>query len=198
MFKQKIWEYFTQIIIVIFGVFLGLLLNEWNSGRKDRNRQKVILSHIIKELKSHKNQLNRVIPYHGSMTQTADSILSKSTEEELTKPFIWNGAWSKIPKWQGLQLFPLRTPTYESAKFSEVLSGMDSELLESITGYYESVHTYNSFCNGLTQQVFQINSKTEYVDALLLIMIIKGDILGTEKGINAASDSLIQIIERKL
>lgn len=198
MNKHKIWEYIIQIVIVIFGVFLGMMLNDWNNDQKDNNRQKVFLSHIAKELDGHKNQLDQVIPYHESITQVVDSVLSNSTKEELKKPFIWNDAWGQIPKWQGLKLFPLRTPTYESAKFSEVLAGMDSELLESITGYYESVNSYNALCNGISGKILDINSQTEYVDALLLIMIIKGDVLGTEKGIRANTDSLTQKIERKL
>ncbi|WP_422361620.1 DUF6090 family protein [Reichenbachiella sp.] len=198
MNRHKIWEYIIQIVIVIFGVFLGILLSEWNNDQKDNNRQKVFLSHMASELNGHKNQLDLVIPYHESITKAVDSVISNSSKEELKTAFIWDGAWGKIPKWQGLKLFPLRTPTYESAKFSEVLAGMDSELLESITGYYESVNSYNTLCNGISEKILDINSQTEYVDVLLLVMIIKGDVLGTEKGIKASTDSLIQKIERKL
>lgn len=190
MTKSKFWEYFVQIIIVIFGVFLGMLLTEWNTDRKEENQRRAILSQIGNEIKDHNTKLEAVIPYHKSLTNSTDSILRTTALEELKVPFLENGGWSKIPGWKGIKLFRLQTSGFESAKLSNTLSGMDGRQLDAITSYYESVEVYNRYVDQVTERIFNISISTTTVDVLILIQILKGDILGMEGSLQKAAIKL--------
>lgn len=190
MTKSKFWEYFVQIIIVIFGVFLGMLLTEWNTDRKEENQRRAILSQIGNEIKDHNAKLEAVIPYHKSLTNSTDSILRSTALEQLKAPFLENGGWSKIPGWKGIKLFRLHTSGFESAKLSNTLSGMDGGQLDAITSYYESVEVYNQYVDQVTERIFNISISTTTVDVLILIQILKGDILGMEGSLQKAAIKL--------
>lgn len=190
MAKSKVWEYFIQIIIVIFGVFLGMLLTEWNADRKEENQRNAVLNQILNEIIDHKTKLDVNIPYHEVLTATTDSILRARTISDLKTPFLENGGWQGIPGWQGIKLFQLHTSGFESAKLSNTLSGMKGERLEAITTYYESVELYNNYVEKVTERIFNINVSTPTIDVLILIQILKGDILGMEKSLKISAEAL--------
>ena len=198
MKMHKLWEYLIQIFIVVFGVFLGMLLNEWNIERKAVQEQKLALSRILNELDNHQNHLNYVIPYHEKIIHVGDSLISSYSESDLSKPFLMNGAWSQVPQWQGIKMTPLQTSSFESAKISNVLTGIDSDLLNQISAYYEKVTLFNKYSDNITTSIFNTNSNTNMLDALFLITLIRGDIIGFEKGIILNSDKLKNELQKNL
>lgn len=198
MNKQKFGEYFVQIIIVIFGVFLGMMLNEWNSERKASKEQDFALEQILKEIEEHGNWLEKAIPYHNTITQVADSIVRNSDNSILMRPFLINGGWRQIPQWKGTQIFPLHASAYESAKISNVLANIDSELLGQISAYYETINLYNRFCHHITETVFNTTSNTKFIDAIFILLVLKEDLMGYENSIQETGSQLKIKIQENL
>ncbi|WP_420582112.1 hypothetical protein [Reichenbachiella sp.] len=198
MNKHKIWEYLIQITIVIFGVFLGMMLNEWNSDRKASNEQKFALEQILIEIEEHGNWLENTIPYHDTITHVVDSIVKNSDQNTLMRPFLINGGWRQIPKWKGTQIYPLHASAYESAKISNVLTNMDSELLGQISAYYEDIDLYNQFCHHITATIFNTTSNTKFIDSMVIIRLLKEDLMSHENTIQKTGSQLKIKIQEKL
>lgn len=198
MKRQKFWEYLIQIIIVVFGVFLGMLLNEWNSDRKASKEQDFALEQILNEIEEHGKWLENKIPYHDTITHIADSIMGNSDKSTLMRPFLINGGWRQIPQWKGTQIFPLHASAYESAKISNVLTNMDSELLGQITAYYETIDLHNQFCHHITETVFNTTSNTKFVDSISILLMLKEDLMGYEFTIQKTGSQLKTKIQEKL
>lgn len=198
MSKHTILEYIIQVVIVVFGVFLGMMLNEWNSDRKANNDQKFALRQILKEVQEHEKKLSLVIPYHKTITQVVDSMRTNTDERILTKPFLTNGSWSQIPKWKGTKVFPLHTSAYETAKFSNIFANMDGKLLGHISAYYENIELYNEYGNHLTSKIFNTSAETKLIDILFVVSVIRRDLLGHEGQISRSSKELMSKIESKL
>lgn len=198
MNAHKYWEYLIQITIVIFGVFLGMMLNEWNSDRKASNEQNFALEQILKEIEEHGSWLENTIPYHDTIIHVIDSIVINSDKNALMRPFLINGGWSQIPKWKGTKIFPLHASAYESAKISNVLTNIDSELLGQISAYYENIDLYNQFCHHITATIFNTTSNTKFVDSMFIILLLKEDLMGRENTIQKTGSELKIKIQEKL
>ena len=75
-----------EIVLVVIGILIALSINNWNSSRKDRIREAVILNQIHKDFSSNKLQLDSILEFHTqkvSKTQTLVEQMLRSKDTSL-------------------------------------------------------------------------------------------------------------------
>jgi hypothetical protein len=76
--KQDWFTVIVETLIVVFGVFIGLQVNNWNAARQDRITERVIEVRLLKEFNAHQAQLsdlkNRLAVFREASRQVLVAI----------------------------------------------------------------------------------------------------------------------------
>ncbi len=178
--KLKISQNLAQLIIVMAGVFLGMLLTEWNTSRKSSRKKEVVIEQIQIELISNQKILESSIEHKKPFFESLDS-LERSVSDELGDELFFNRPFlERFPGWQGVGGGLLDNSMYETAKYSDVIPEMDIELVREISKVYNTQNIYNGLRESFINQFFMMNSTTTYDDALRLIRQIGQELGGYE------------------
>jgi hypothetical protein len=179
--KSEVIRYGIELLIVMCGVFMGIMAGEWNSDRHLNQQRKLIMTNLKSEIKQNAAQLDRAIKYHTKIAATLDSLWLSSDQKQLAQLFLDGRGFNQIPGWHGLGVSILENSVYESARISDVFSGMELPMLTGLSRIYREIDGYNQVGRKLQDRLFDINSQTKFIDVLLTIEIVRGDILGYEK-----------------
>ncbi|MCR9254219.1 MAG: hypothetical protein NXI20_27650 [bacterium] len=124
--KKPLYDIFIMVMPVMLGVYLGLLANNWNINKKERQLTEKVLKNLEQEVKSNKEEIRKSISYFRQLRDSTESYLKRG---ESTNP-------THFSFWQGLNPPLLRSSSFESASITGVLTNLDLELLEQLSGTY--------------------------------------------------------------
>ncbi len=124
--KKPLYDIFIMVMPVMLGVYLGLLANNWNINKKERQLTEKVLKNLEQEVKSNKEEIRKSISYFKQLRDSTESYLKRG---ESTNP-------TQFSFWQGLNPPLLRSSSFESASITGVLTNLDLELLEQLSGTY--------------------------------------------------------------
>ena len=166
---QSSWRnYLGQLIIVMVGVFLGMLVSDWNAERKLNKNRKAILVSIKKELEANKvileDNLNKMKPFYSVM----DSLYREGRiNDELTNELFYARPFDeRLPNWKGFGSDNLSNAMFEAAKYSNVIPGMDIELLEKLSAAYSLQELDESMNKTFLDLFLNMDSAIKYRDVL--------------------------------
>lgn len=94
--KKHIIRYSIELIIVAFGVFLGIIVSNWLAQQKVDNKVKKTLSYIISEMESNSQALERASIYHSKIKDELDSAISTLDREAMSIPYVENTQFKYI------------------------------------------------------------------------------------------------------
>jgi hypothetical protein len=178
--KLRISQNFAQMLIVMFGVFLGMLLTELNANRKTSNKIEIITEQIKLEISANKELLEASIKRKNPFWKSLDT-LNSSFPEDIYKEYFFDSPFrSRLPGWNGLGGGRLDDSMYETAKFSNIIPEMDFELVKELSRAYNTQQVYNDLRDSFTNQFYAINSSTTYNDVLRLMWQIRQELGGYE------------------
>ncbi len=91
--KQDWFTVAVETLIVVFGVFIGLQVNNWNAARVERNSEQVLLLRLQEETRSlldtQKKELAAQSPRIEMLTDAHSVMFSRAPSRLLTKDECW-------------------------------------------------------------------------------------------------------------
>lgn len=178
--RTKISEYFIQLILVIVGVFFGLLASEWNASKNLEKSQKEILLNIKEEISENLNTIQRADSNRRRFNKSLDSldkILTKSDKDEL---FFDKNFQERLPNWRGIGGGELSNAMYEMTKYSNVLATLDIDIAKQLTKTYNYQNSHNTARVTFLKSFYNVNSHSTYGDVLRLMWAIRQELGGYE------------------
>ena len=195
--KTDLWRYAIELVIVMVGVFLGILVSDWNEGRNHERLKQTLLSNMVAELETNKLRLDNAYEYHSKSFSILDSLWKSWDQSTLIKPFFEGRGFMQIPNWKGIGIPLLKKSSYESAVISNIFPDMNPKLLEQISNIYDDITIYTSGREKIVDRMYNINSNTKLMDVFLIIEIIRGDILSSEKYLSNKCEKTIKLIKEQ-
>jgi len=178
MKKEKRIEYGLQLIMVILGVFLGMMASNWNENRNLDHDRENLLKALKSELQDNLNYLVQrkekdIIPFYNSLDSI--SIVLKKTPDSLHVSFEKSSLSAKIPNFPGFGKSKFEDAMFQATKFSNMLSNIDIELLKQITKAYNLQYNIEDERKTISQKYMAINPKTKYSEMYNLMWHIMNE-----------------------
>lgn len=179
---EQIKKNIIELIIVAFGVFLGVYVGEWNTQNKvDENTNKT-LNYLVVELESNIKKFDEAILYHTQISKEIDSLWNTLEPEdknayqyESTK-FLYN----KLPSWNAIGTVSPDDIVYESAKISGVFQEIDISSTRLIANAYKIMKHYSKASSITLEKMIAINSTSRVSDVYSVFYLLKYDVLPLE------------------
>lgn len=185
-------RYAIEIVIVAFGVFLGVYYSNLNAAEKTDKEKEKSISLIVQELENNQRLLLKDIEYHEGIKEALDSIFPSLSEEDLYTNFLQSSfKHEAIDGWKGFVYSRLQQTAFESAKTTGIIREFDLELVQKLSNIYHFQNTYIGFGESILDKAFQTNSDTKVVDFIGIIQLMTSDLLSAEK-------QLVMELERTL
>ncbi|TSE09880.1 hypothetical protein [Aquimarina algiphila] len=183
---KNILKYLIEIIIVAFGVFLGVYFSNVNAENKTKAEKEKSLRIIIKELENNQLLLEKHINYHENIKIQIDSIALKLSEKDKLSNFTTDNKFNhnNIKGWNGFQFARLQKTAFEGTKISGILKEFDIELIQKISSVYVLQETYTDFGTSILNKAIETNSSTKVIDFIGVIELMTSDLLILEKRLN--------------
>jgi len=178
--KKKPASYAAELLIVVIGVFLGMLAAEWNANRQVKKQQHALLVGLKSELQSNYDVLSKLDKARKPFYRSMDSLQKVLTPENYAERFEARPFNERVPNWHGLQGINGGTAMFEAAKFSNLLQSFDIELLQKLSLTYGLIESNSEFRSLLLQQFFGIDENTSYDEAWTLMWRIREEYYGTQ------------------
>lgn len=178
---KSILKYLIEIVIVAFGVFLGVYYSNVNADNQTKNEKNKSISLIISELEHNKELLEEHIAYHKKIKIEIDSIIPSLSEDELYLDFARSELnHLEIKGWKGFRFARLQKTAFESAKTSGIIKEYNIELIQKISEVYSFQDMYIDFGTSILDKAIGIDSSMKLMDFLGTAELMTSDLLGTE------------------
>ena len=174
--KSKISEYFMQLMLVVVGVFLGILASEWKASKDLQNDQKEILENIKLEIESNLQIVIDAKKNREDFNRSLDSLYPLLTKDVLKEPLLDKNFNERFPNWKGVGWGQLSNAMFEVAKYSNLLPGMDIKVASQLTKTYALQEGRNKTRDTFLKKFFDFNSQTTYQDALRVMLAIRQEL----------------------
>ncbi|GAA4279158.1 hypothetical protein [Aquimarina mytili] len=189
---KSILKYIIEVIIVAFGVFLGIYYSNINEDNKTKKEKEKSLSLIIGELETNQELLKSDIDYHENIKIQIDSIIPNLSDKDLYSTFIGSDfKHAEIDGWTGFRFSRLQKTAFESAKTSGIIKEFDIELIQKLSNIYYYQDTYVGFGESILNKAIETNSSTKVVDFIGIIELMTSDLLGVEKNLSKELEKTI-------
>ena len=178
--KSKISEYFIQLILVVAGVFFGILASDWNASKNLEKKQEEILINIKEEIGTNLKMIRQADSNRRQFYKSLDSldnVLTKAEEDEL---FFDKDFQERLPNWRGIGGGQLSNAMFEMAKYSNILSTLELDKVKQLAKTYNFQNTYNKTRATFLENFYKINSTSTYRDVLRQMWAIRQELGGYE------------------
>lgn len=170
-----------QIIPVMIGVFLGLWANNWSEDRKQIKMETQVLQRIKQDIESNKKQLENVIDYHRSLSDSVKVIMEKGDFEILQKTRLEIGRDNPYSIWEGTRTGRLRDAGYQTAIVTGVLAELDFEMVSLLSEIHQDELNYANMSNNYLQTAINMDVETRLIDQILFVNSFSIDITYVEE-----------------
>ncbi|WP_025743542.1 hypothetical protein [Aquimarina pacifica] len=189
---KRILKYLIEIIIVAFGVFLGVFFSNLNTENKTKKEKEKSLSLIVEELVLNKQLLKEQIDYHEHIKIKIDSITENLSDKEKYSSFMESEITHiDIEGWTGFNFARLQKTAFETTKTIGIIKEFDIELIQELSSIYYFQDLYIDFGKSILDKAIETSSSTKVIDFLGLIKLMTSDLLGIEKQLATKLDKTI-------
>jgi hypothetical protein len=138
--KQKWAEYLLEIFVIVFGILIAFMLNDWNEGRKVRKKEREILIDLVENLGTNIKTIKSDIENLHELDRSSEIVLSNIYNQ---RPYVDSLAThfhrARVPK---QELF-LSQAGYEGYKDNGLQILTNKDLKAEVLALYEL--TYPKF-----------------------------------------------------
>ena len=175
MNREKRIEYALQFIMVILGVFLGMMASNWNEERAFDHDRKNLLTALRSELQDNLDYLSErkekdITPFLNSLDSISNVL--KNTNNATNNSLGEASLTEKIPKFPGFGKSKFEDAMFQATKFSNMLSNIDIELLKQITKAYNLQYNIEDERQTINQKYMAISPKTKFKELHSLMWVI--------------------------
>ena len=199
-----VMKYIFELLVVAFGVFLGIYVGEQKSQRKTDANVVNTLSQILAEFDLNAKRLEKAYTYHEKVAVELDSATELLNESDYETRYYNNDKFKfqKLPSWKGLQTASLSNSVYESAKLSGVFQELNISTINLISSVYEHQKIYADYTKTTTDKFLNYGSNVKILDIISsLELLTKYDIMRMEKyvhkEISTAKKKLAVVVKDK-
>lgn len=198
MAKSSFLKYLLELMIVSFGVFLGIEVSEYKSDKKMRENVGESLNLIVEELKSNSLKLEESINYHQNIKAGFDSLRTNISREDAYLPYFSNTVFrhNTIPNWNGLGVPRIEDIAFESAKIGGIFQELSIDEIKLISNAYKKLNTNTELGRSLTAKLIGINSETKIVDVIGIFELLTNDVLMSERYLKKELDETIEKLKK--
>ncbi|MEF3078646.1 hypothetical protein [Winogradskyella poriferorum] len=195
--KKNLIKYLIEFVIVAFGVFLGIYLNNKETDKKSDLNQNKAIENIINELENNNKSLKSTISYHELIKTSLDSLFKTIPDEALSETYFENKKFKfiYIKNWSGNGFTEFDDTAFEVSKMSGTLQSMDIDLIQEISKIYKKLNSQSNFQNSINNRMANINSQSTTYDAIGNVILLTGDNLGMEKSLSTELENSIETIK---
>lgn len=192
--KKSILKYFLELLIVAFGVFLGIEVSEYKSDKNMKENVAESLGLITIELQSNAARLEKSIVYHQKIKVGFDSLRKNISRENAYLPYFSNNVFrhNSIPNWNGLGIPGIEDIAFESAKIGGIFQELDIENIKLISNAYKKLNSNTELGRNLTTKLIGIDSDTKILDVIGILELLTNDVLLTEQYLKKELDETIE------
>lgn len=189
-------KYLIEMLIVAFGVFLGIYVSEWRTSTQAKNNAEKSLQFIIAELEENEVKLNTSIDYLNGIKDNLKPFSERITKEEGNRPYVQSDFFhiTAIPGWTGLNIPKFKTLAFEGAKINGVFQELDIETTQHIASAYNYLEGQEEFGNTIINKFIETDSKTKTIDIIRSVELLTTDFLNSEKNLLRSLESTINKI----
>ncbi|HAS45158.1 MAG TPA: hypothetical protein DCS93_32040 [Microscillaceae bacterium] len=196
--KSKALEYFLQLIIVVVGVFLGMLVTNWSNDRQQNKNQRLVLQSILKEMKVNQAKVEKAKKYHQKIFRAFDKVRANENYNDDKYKFSGNNLRKFLPGWTGVGMPNLDNAMYEMAKYSNTMPGMSYKIQESLSRVYHYQSLYNQLADKVIARFFEFNEKTPLREGIGVIWMMREGGYAGELGAIKKYKKAISLVEEEL
>jgi len=124
---------FVEVVLIVLGLSLALMANEWREGRKDQRLAEAAMKSISRELQANQTFLENRVPYYEALVDSVVVILEAEGPDAAIRP---------IPGWRGLQPPLLRSSSYQAALATQAFVHVDYQLVDVLSQVYAVQDVY--------------------------------------------------------
>jgi len=140
--RQDWFSVAVETLIVVFGVFIGLQVNNWNAARIERVEAAAYLDRIREDLKANQEGATGLIDYYGRVRAHGEAALAAFDQpaERLGPAFL-------VDLYQTTQISPrpIRRSTYDELLAVGAINAIsDLETRQRIANYYANAELTNA------------------------------------------------------
>ncbi|UII21556.1 hypothetical protein [Fulvivirga ligni] len=191
-------KYLIEVMIVAFGVVLGLVLSQhYQQKRTDENTHKALMQ-IVSELDINIEKFEEAINYHRKISVQIDSTFRGLDDDALEgKYYAYKRTkFYELPEWTGIGVAKPDQVSYESAKVSGVFQEVNISTLRSITNAYSMMEVYEEFTKTYSTNILGLNSRTTVLDAMGMMNTMRNDmVFFEEQTLGALRKSKSELLE---
>lgn len=183
MIERKWLAYSLELMIVAYGVFLGMIITEFNASKKEQKQVETTIHFLIKEMESNLESLETAVAYHKKLKIELDSVKQQVPQSSYLKTYISNRSFNhnRLESWKGVGVVGLDFMAYESAKLNGVFQNMPIEVIQLISKSYRYQEQYVEFGKSALDKMLNLNSETKVIDVISIFELLTGDILSNEE-----------------
>lgn len=122
--RKVIYDLVVMVFPVMLGVYLGLLVNNWNEAKNDKKKTEIILNNLLSEVNHNKSVIEASIVYFQEL---ADSIYLMKDKSKAPSTFSF---------WKGLNPPVLKNSSFQTAMLTGVVTNFEIELIELLSNTY--------------------------------------------------------------
>lgn len=181
--RNDIFKYLIELLIVAFGVVLGMYVSNWNAEIKTQKKADKTLEYLEEEIQTNINSLTKAIDYHTKLRATFDSIKGTWNDFDGMQPYFKNKTFKlpQIPGWKGPGMISMESSVFEGARMSNILQEFDLEQVHTLNKAYKAQENYSLITKEVVNKIFNIDSRSTLIDAIGVMEFLNYDILGNEK-----------------
>lgn len=194
--RDSIW-YLAELVIVAFGVFLGLYANELQSNRRIKLEKEKSINFIVQELKKNRKKLEQSYTYHGGIKIQLDSIARVLSRSDLFLTYFGNQKFKhdQIKGWNGVQNANIDDTAFEATKISGIIKEFPIQEIQRISEIYKFQNEYSDIGKSILNKMINFNSETKISDVFGSIDLITSDLKNYEKSLIRQIDQTISLLE---
>lgn len=179
-------EILVQIIPVAIGVYLGLIVNDWNNNRITRERKIHSRELIAQEIEVNKAKVEEGLQYHLMLLDSLNRLIEKEAVR-----------FKDLGFWQGVRTPTLYSGAYQSATLSNTINSFSIKEIHSIVETYSIQKKYDDMnmiaMQGLIQQDFY--NEENLKETLVFLRILLTDLSYSEKNLLASYEQTLNVLE---
>ena len=123
--KQDWFTVVIETLIVVFGVFIGLQVNNWNAARVERNSEQVLLLRLQEETRSLLDTQKEELSVHSPRIRLATDASSVMFSLAPSRPLTNDECWALlVSHW-------IPSPTEELSSLDELISSGRFDLISN-------------------------------------------------------------------
>ena len=185
--KKTLGKILLDLIPVAIGVYVGLLVSNWNDNKKTDQITQNTIERVKREIRLNQENILDAVKYHDMVRDTIKTINQNNLPND-TRIFKF---------WRGINMPRLYKSAFETVKQTGIANNVNPSILEQLNKLYTFQDSYNDFSKTASQSIYNIDFTKEDATKRMLVFISMSmnDIYYFEEGLKAQFETTLKTID---